>query len=105
MRHTATSRPASAALASEPLDLFSRATTAMVRAGGDVQQQLARSTGELQQQAMRQLRQATNPAEILAVQAAFMLAGLQQSVECSQVVAHAWRTAFEGTRRSDPALH
>ena len=105
MRHTATSRPASAPLASEPLDLFSRATTAMVRAGGDVQQQLARSTGELQQQAMRQLRQATNPAEILAVQAAFMLAGLQQSVQCSQVVANAWRTAFEGTRRSGPALH
>ena len=105
MRHTATSRPASAPLASEPLDLFSRATTAMVRAGGDVQQQLARSTGELQQQAMRQLRQATNPAEILAVQAAFMLAGLQQSVQCSQVVANAWRTAFEGTRRSRPALH
>ena len=105
MRPTATSRPASEPLASEPLDLFSRATTAMVRAGGDVQQQLARSTGELQQQAMRQLRQATNPAEILAVQAAFMLAGLQQSVQCSQVVANAWRTAFEGTRRSDPALH
>lgn len=105
MRHTATSRPASAPLASEPLDLFSRATTAMVRAGGDVQQQLARSTGELQQQAMRQLRQATNPAEILAVQAAFMLAGLQQSVECSQAVANAWRTAFARTPDGGPALH
>lgn len=105
MRPTATSRPASATLASEPLALFSRATTAMVRASGDVQQQLARSTGALQQQAMRQLRQATTPAEILAVQAAFMLAGLQQSVQCSQVMANAWRTALETTPRSGPALH
>lgn len=47
MRPTATSRPASATLASEPLALFSRATSAMVRAGGDVQQQWARSTGAL----------------------------------------------------------
>ena len=105
MRHTATSRPAPAPLASEPLALFSRATSAMVRAGGDVQQQWARSTGALNQQAMRQLRQATNPGEILAVQAAFMLAGIQQSMECSQVVANAWRSAFEGSSPVGPALH
>lgn len=105
MRHTATSRPASAPLASEPLALFSRATSAMVRAGGDVQQQWARSTGALNQQAMRQLRQATNPGEILAVQAALLLAGWQQSMQCSQVVADAWRTALEGMPRSGPALH
>jgi len=105
MRPTATSRPTSATLTSEPLALFSRATSAMVRAGGDAQQQWARSTGALQQQAMRQLRQATNPAEILAVQAAFMLAGLQQSMECSQVVANAWRSAFDTTPQSIPAVH
>lgn len=105
MRHTATSRPASVTPASEPLALFSRATSAMVRAGGDVQQQWARSTGALQQQAMLQLRQATTPGEILAVQAALLLAGLQQSMECSQVVAEAWRTALAGTPRSGPALH
>ena len=105
MRPIATSRPAPATMASEPLDLFSRATSAMVRAGGDVQQQLARSTGALNQHAMRELRHATNPGEILAVQAAFMLAGIQQSMECSQVVANAWRSAFEGSSRSGPALH
>ena len=105
MRPTATSRPTSATLASEPLALFSRATSAMVRAGGDAQQQWARSTGVLQQQAMRQLRQATNPAEILAVQAAFMLAGLQQSMACSQVVANAWRSALDTSPHDVPALH
>ncbi|WP_427912704.1 phasin family protein [Ramlibacter sp. MMS24-I3-19] len=103
MRPIATSRPAPATMASEPLDLFSRATSAMVRAGGDVQQQLARSTGALNQQAMRELRHATNPGEILAVQTALMLAGWQQSMACSRTVANAWRSALEGTPRGGPA--
>lgn len=105
MRHTATSRPTAAPLASEPLALFSRATSAIVRAGGDVQQQWARSTDALQKQAMRQLRQATNPGEILAVQTALLLAGLQQSMECSQVVANAWRTALERRPAGQPPVH
>lgn len=105
MRHTATGRPETASLASDPLALFSRATSAMVHAGGDVQQHLARSTDALQKQAMRQLRQATNPGEILAVQTALLLAGFQQSVECSQAVATAWREALERQPADQPPVH
>lgn len=102
---TATSLPETAPQASSPLALFSRATSAMVRAGGDVQQQLARSTDALQKQAMQQLRQATNPGEILAVQTALVLASFQQSMECSQVMANAWRSALERRPSGGPSLH
>lgn len=107
MRPTAaaTSRPGTASLASEPLALFSRATSAMARAGGDVQHQLARSTDALQRQAMLQLRHATTPGEILAVQAALLLASFQQSMECSQAVANAWRDAFERRPAGQPPVH
>jgi hypothetical protein len=95
----ASKRPA--AVAGDPVSLLSRTTSALVRAGGDVQEQLARSAGLLQQQAFRELRLATTPADVLTVQAAWMLAGWQQSVQCSQAMANAWRAALEPT----PPLH
>jgi hypothetical protein len=99
-------RPQGAAATGQPLALFSQATSAMVRAGGDVQLQLARSAGLLQQQAVRQLRQATNPAEVLTVQTALVLAGWQQSMECSQALVHAWRAALEtGADPTGSSLH
>lgn len=69
-------------------------TSAIARAGSDVQQHIARSGGLLQQEAARKLRHATNPAEFFAVQAAFVLASWQQSVECSSIVAQAWTDAL-----------
>ena len=85
----------------QPLAALTRAAGSMVRAGGDVQQHIAQSSGLLQQEAARKLRLATNPGEFFAVQAAFMLASWQQSVECSSIVAQAWRDAI-GTR---PTAH
>lgn len=100
-RRATDARQRPAAAAGDPVALFSRATTAMVHAGCDVQQQLARSAGLLQQQAVRELRVATSPADLLTVQAAWMLAGWQQSVQCSQAMAQALRVAFAPT----PSLH
>jgi hypothetical protein len=97
--HATSKHPA--ALAGDPLALLSRTTSAMVRAGGDVQQQMARSAGQLQQEAVRELRLATTPADLVTVQAAWMLAGWQQSMQCSQAMAHAWRAALEAA----PARH
>ena len=91
-------RPAAVTQAGQPLAAITRATGAVVRAGGDVQQHIAQSTGMLQQEAARKLRLATNPAEFFAVQAAFMLASWQQSVECSGIVAQAWQNALRTPR-------
>lgn len=94
-------RPTARTTADQPLAALTRATGVMVRAGGDVQQHIAQSSGLLQREAARNLRLATNPGEFFAVQAAFMLASWQQSVECSSIVAQAWRDAM-GAR---PPVH
>ena len=94
-------RPTARTAQGQPLAALTRAADTMVRAGSDVQQHIAQSAGLLQQEAARKLRLATNPGEFFAVQAAFMLASWQQSVECSSIVAQAWRDAM-GTR---PAAH
>lgn len=80
-----------AAPVNEPAaEAIARRTTAMFEAGGDLQQVMARRAGVLQEEAVHQLRMATNPAELMAVQAAMLMAGWQQSLQCSQDVAHAW---------------
>jgi hypothetical protein len=91
-------RPIATTQGGQPLAAITRATGAMVRAGSDVQQHIAQSTGVLQQEAARKLRLATNPAEFFAVQAAFMLASWQQSVECTGIMAQAWQDALRAPR-------
>ncbi|HYF19718.1 MAG TPA: hypothetical protein VEA40_17760 [Ramlibacter sp.] len=63
----------------QPLDLLSRTTVDM-----------ARRTQELQRQAAHELRLATNPAELVAVQAALLMAGWQHSVQCTTDLTNAW---------------
>lgn len=91
-------RPIAATHAEQPLAALTRATGTLVRAGSDVQRHIAQSSGLLQQEAARKLRLATNPAEFFAVQAAWMLAGWQQSVECSGIVTQAWTQALRAPR-------
>ena len=54
--------------------------------------ELARRGGvdELQQEAVHQLRLATNPAELMTVHAALLMAGWQHSIQCSTDIANAW---------------
>jgi hypothetical protein len=68
-RSTATGTAAPAA------DALSRSTAAML---------------ELQRQAAHELRMATNPAELMAVQTALLMAGWQQSVQCTADLTGAW---------------
>jgi len=51
---------------------------------------VVRSTSDLQQEAARQLRMATNPAELMNVQAAMLMAGWQHSLQCTSNLAQAW---------------
>ena len=85
---------AAAAVAAEPVRLqqeaFSRATSAVVKATGELQQSVVRHTDELQQEAVHQLRLATNPAELMTVHAALLMAGWQHSIQCSTDIANAW---------------
>jgi hypothetical protein len=69
---------------------LTRATSAMVRATGDVQESVLRRTGLLHKEAAHQLRMATNPAEFMAVQSALLMAGWQHSIQCTTDVANAW---------------
>ena len=69
---------------------LSRTTSAMVQATGELQRSVARRTGLLQQEAAHQFRMATNPAEMMAVQAALMMAGWQHSIQCTTDLANAW---------------
>ena len=39
---------------------------------------------------MHQLRMATNPAELMTVQTALMMAGWQHSIQCTTDLANAW---------------
>lgn len=94
----ATERPIAPTGSGQPLAALNRATGAMVRAGSDVQQHIARSSSLIQQEAARKLRLATTPAEFFTVQAAFVVASWQQSVECSSIVAKAWTEALRQPR-------
>ena len=67
-----------------------RTASAVVKATGDLQQSVARHTDLLQQEAMHQLRMATNPAELMTVQTALMMAGWQHSIQCTTDLANAW---------------
>ena len=67
-----------------------RTASAVVKATGDLQQSVARHTDLLQQEAMHQLRMATNPAELMTVQTALMVAGWQHSIQCTTDLANAW---------------
>lgn len=94
-RH-ADGRGAAAALA--------RSTTSMVQAGGAM---LSRG-GQLQREAAHQMRLATNPAELVAVQAAWLMASWQHSLQCTTDLANAWfavGAAGAVPRRSDPKAH
>lgn len=62
----------------------------MVRTSSDLQQTMARRAGLLQQEAAHQLRMATNPAELVAVQTALLMAGWQHSIQCTSDLANAW---------------
>jgi hypothetical protein len=59
---------------------------ALVQATGNAM----KSSSHLQQEAVHQLRMATNPAELLSVQAALLMAGWQQSIQVSTDLANAW---------------
>ena len=86
-----TERPSAAAqVAGLQQAALSRTTSAMVKATGDVQASVARRTGALQQEAAHQFRMATNPAEMVAVQAALLMAGWQHSIQCTTDLANAW---------------
>lgn len=71
-------------------DPIARTTSAMVRATGDLQQSVARHTSQLQREAAHQLRMATNPAELMTVQTALLMAGWQHSIQCTTDLANAW---------------
>lgn len=90
-RETRTERPNAAAQAARLQGAaLSRTTSAMVKATGDLQQSVVRRTGLLQKEAAHQFRLATNPAEMVAVQAALMMAGWQHSIQCTTDLANAW---------------
>ena len=93
-RHAAQDKPNAAAAAAEPArrqaEAFTRATSAVVKATGELQQTVVRHADELQQEAVHQLRMATNPAELMNVQAALLMAGWQHSIQCTTDLANAW---------------
>lgn len=90
-RHTerpaATSRPVTA---EHPAAAIARRTSALVRATDAAQESISLRTGQLQKEAAHQLRLATSPAEMMAVQAAMLMAGWQHSVQCAADMASAW---------------
>lgn len=67
-----------------------RTASAMVRATDELQRSVTRHTDLLQQEAMHQLRLATNPAELMTVQTALVMAGWQHSIQCTTDLANAW---------------
>lgn len=94
--HAATPDPA--ALANAQLAALSRAASAVVRATGDAQQQIAQRTTLLQKEAALKMRQAVTPGEIVAVQTALFVAGWQHSLQCSQDLARVWMAMGSGPR-------
>ena len=107
-RHTqpkaAEGKPAAAALARTNLDMVSRTTSEVVRATGNLQQEMARRASLLQQQAAVQLRHATTPVDLVALQTGLVMAGWQQSLQCAEVVADAWFALGAGGARSGRTL-
>jgi hypothetical protein len=90
-RRPASEKPSAAAeVAQMQRAALSRTTSAMVHATGELQESVARRTGLLQKEAAHQLRMATNPAELMAVQTALLMAGWQHSIQCTTDVANAW---------------
>lgn len=87
-----------AALANAQLALLSHTASAVMRATGDAQQQIAQRTTRLQQEAAHKLRQAITPGEIVAVQTALFMAGWQHSLQCSQDLARVWMAMGSGQR-------
>lgn len=83
-------KPNAAEIARLQGESFKRTTSAMVRATGDLQQSVARHTGQLQREAAHQLRMATNPVELMTVQTALFVAGWQHSIQCTSDLANAW---------------
>ena len=73
-----------------PAAAIARTASAVVRATGELQESMARRTGTLQREAAHQLRLATNPAELMNVQAAMLMAGWQHSLQCGTDLAKAW---------------
>ncbi|TFZ06351.1 hypothetical protein EZ313_06810 [Ramlibacter henchirensis] len=87
---------------------FSRASSAVAKVTGNLQQSMVRHTGQLQQEAVHQLRMATNPVELMNVQAALLMAGWQHSIQCTTDVANAWfaiGAAGALPRQSKPRLN
>ncbi len=81
---------AAAALARTNLAMVSRTTSAVVRATGDLQQEMARRAELLQKEAAVKLRHATTPVDLVALQTGLVMAGWQQSLQCAQVMTEAW---------------
>ena len=61
-----------------------------VRMQGAAIERVARRTDLLQREAVHQLRLATNPAELMNVQTALVMAGWQHSIQCTTDLANAW---------------
>ena len=73
----------------------------------DVLSQMVQRTRLLQEEAAHELRMATNPAELLAVQAALLMAGWQHSLQCTTELTNAWFAlgragALPGTQARTP---
>ena len=85
-----------------------RRTSALVQATGELQKGMVKRSAQLQQEAAHQLRMATNPAELMNVQAAILMAGWQHSVQCTSDLARTWFSlgmAGALPRRSDSQQH
>ena len=85
-----------------------RGTSALAHAGEGWQRSMLSRGGQLQREAAHQLRLATNPAELVAVQAAWMMASWQHSVQCTADLANAWfavGAAGALPKRADPKAH
>lgn len=85
-----------------------RRASAVVQATGQLQEGMARRTAQLHREAAHQLRMATNPVELMNVQAAMLMAGWQHSVQCTTDLARTWFAlgaagALPG--RTDPQAH
>jgi hypothetical protein len=89
-RPAAAAQAAAAAPSRLPLPLVPTGGSAVVRATGEAQRSIARRAGELQAEASRQLRHATNPGELLAVQAAWLMASWQHSLQSTREMTDAW---------------
>ncbi len=103
-RPAAPSRPQAA---DHPAAAVARRTSALVQATGELQSGMARRSAQLQQEAAHQLRMATNPAELINVQAAMLMAGWQHSLQCTSDLARTWFSlgVAGALPRRDPQQH